>query len=68
MWSPSRIYLSTTIISYVNDITITTSLFEIMFVDDITILYSHPEIVSKTDVINKEPSEISNGPKQTNCL
>ena len=48
-------------IIYVNDITTSTSLFEIiLFADDTTLLYSHPEIVSKIDVINKELSEISN--------
>ena len=48
-------------ILYVNDITNTTSLFEIiLFADDTTLLYSHPEISSKIDPINKELNEISN--------
>ena len=46
---------------YLNDITNTTSLFEIiLFADDTTLLYSHPDISSKIDSINKELNEISN--------
>ncbi len=48
-------------ILYINDITNTTSLFEmILFIDDTTLLYSHPDISSKIDCINKELCEISN--------
>ena len=48
-------------ILYVNDITNTTSLFEIiLFADDTTLLYSHPDISSAIDIIDKELNEISN--------
>ena len=48
-------------ILYVNDITNTTSLFEIiLFADDTTLLYSHPDISSKITSINMELNEISN--------
>ena len=48
-------------ILYVNDIITTTSLFDIiLFADDTTLLYSHPDISSKINLINKELSEISN--------
>ena len=48
-------------ILYVNDITTTTSLLEIiLFADDTTLLYLHPDISSKITLINKELSEISN--------
>ncbi len=48
-------------ILYINDITSTTSLFEmILFADDTTLLYSHPNISSKINCINKELCEISN--------
>ena len=53
-------------IVYVNDITNTTSLFEIiLFADDTTLyyilyIYSHPDVSSKIDSINKELNEISN--------
>ena len=47
-------------ILYVNDITNTTSLFEIiLFADDTTLLYSHPDISSKINSINMELNEIS---------
>ncbi len=48
-------------ILYINYITSTTSLFEmILFADDTTLLYSHPDISSKINCINKELCEISN--------
>ena len=48
-------------ILYVNDITNTTSLFEvILFADDTTLLYSHPDTSSAIDLIDKELNEISN--------
>ena len=48
-------------ILYVNDITTTTSLLEIiLFADDTTLLYSHPDISSKVNLINNELREISN--------
>ena len=48
-------------ILYVNDITSATSLFEIiLFADDTTLLYSHPDIATKINLINKELSEICN--------
>ena len=48
-------------ILYINDIVNTTSLFEmILFADDTTLIYSHPDIASKIDSINKELCEISN--------
>ena len=48
-------------ILYVNDITSATSLFEIiLFADDTTLLYSHPDIANKINLINKELSEICN--------
>ena len=48
-------------ILYVNDITSTTSLFEIiLFADDSTLLYSHPDIATKINLINKELSEMCN--------
>ena len=62
MWCTPGIYLGPLLfILYVNDITNTTSLFEIiLFADDTTLLYSHPDISSKIDLINKELNEISN--------
>ena len=48
-------------ILHVNDIPSTTSLFEIiLFADDTTLLYSHPDIATKINLINKELSEIFN--------
>ena len=48
-------------ILYVNDITNTTVLFEIiLFAKDTTFLYSHPDISSKINSINMELNEISN--------
>ena len=48
-------------ILYVNYITSATSLFEIiLFADDTTLLYSHPDIATKINLINKELSEICN--------
>ena len=48
-------------ILYVNDITSATSLFEIiLFADDTTLLYSHPDIATKINLINMELSEICN--------
>ena len=48
-------------ILYVNDITTTTSLLDvILFADDTTLLYSHPDIPSKINLINNELREISN--------
>ena len=48
-------------ILYVNDITTTTSLLDvILFADDITLLYSHPDIPSKYNLINNELRETSN--------
>ena len=45
----------------VNDITNTTSLFEIiLFGDDTTLIYSHPDISSKINSINMELNENSN--------
>ena len=45
----------------VNDITTTTLLLDvILFADDTMLLYSHPDISSKINVINKELREISN--------
>ena len=55
--------LGSLLLIYVNNITTTTttSLFEIiLFADDNTLLYFNPEIVSKSNVINKELGEISN--------
>ena len=46
---------------YVNDVITTTSLFDIiLFADATTLMYSHPDISSKINLINKELSEISN--------
>lgn len=48
-------------ILYMNDITSTSSMLEfILFADDTTILYSHPEIETKNDLINNELLEVSN--------
>ena len=48
-------------ILYVNDITSATSLFEIiLFAGDITLLYSHPDIATKINLMNKELCEICN--------
>ena len=48
-------------ILYVNDITTTTSLLDvILFADDTTLLYSHPDIPSKINLINNELRETSN--------
>ena len=48
-------------ILYVNDITTTTSVLEIiLFAEDTTLLYSHPDISSIINVINKDLREISN--------
>ena len=59
MWCPSGIDFRTTVILYVNDITSATSLFEIiLFADDTRLLYSHPDIATKINLINKELSEI----------
>ena len=46
---------------YINDIVNTTSLLElILFADDTTLLFSHPDIASQNEIINKELQEISN--------
>ena len=56
-------------ILYVNDITKTTSLFEIiLFADDTTLLYSHPDIATKMNLINTELLEISNWFKANKLL
>jgi hypothetical protein len=48
-------------ILYINDIVNTTSLLElILFADDTTLLFSHPDIASKNDMINNELQEICN--------
>ena len=55
-------------ILYVNDITTATSLFEItLFADDTTLLYSHPNIATKINLINKELSEITGSRRQIVC-
>ena len=46
---------------YINDIVNTTSLLElILFADDTTLLFSHPDIASQNEIINKELQEICN--------
>ena len=48
-------------ILYVNDITYTSNVLDfILFADDTTILYSHKNINSKIDVVNKELCEVTN--------
>ena len=48
-------------ILYLNDIVNTTSLLElILFADDTTLLFSHPDIASQNEIINKELQEICN--------
>ena len=48
-------------IVYINDIVNTTSLLElILFADDTTLLFSHPDIASQNEIINKELQEICN--------
>ena len=48
-------------ILYVNDITYTSNMLEfILFADDTTILYSHKDINSKINVVNKELQEVNN--------
>ena len=48
-------------ILYINDIVNTTSLLElILFADDTTLLFSHPDIASQNEIINKELQEICN--------
>ena len=48
-------------ILYINDIVNTTSLLElILFADDTTLLFSHPDIASQNEIINKEVQEICN--------
>ena len=48
-------------ILYVNDVTNTSNVLDfIMFADDTTILYSHENIESKINLINKELEEVSN--------
>ena len=55
-------------ILYVNDITFTSNVLDfILFADDTTILYSHKDIISQVNVVNKELKEVSNWfKKQTN--
>ena len=49
-------------ILYINDITNASNILEfILFADDTTILHSSENIVNELPVINKEPSEISDG-------
>ena len=46
---------------YINDIVNTSSLLElILFADDTTLLFSHPDIVSKHEIINNELQKICN--------
>ena len=46
---------------YVNDITHTSNILDfILFADDTTILYSHKDVNSKKDVVNKELYEVTN--------
>ena len=46
---------------YVNDITYTSNILDfILFADDTTILYSHKDVNSKIDVVNKELYEVTN--------
>ena len=48
-------------ILYINDIVNTTSLLDlILFADDTTLLFSHRDIASKNDIINRELQEICN--------
>ena len=48
-------------ILYVNDITNASNVLDfLLFADDTTIVYSHKDINSKTDVVNKELNEVSN--------
>ena len=48
-------------ILYVNDITYTSNVLDfILFADDTTILYSHKDINSKIELINKELDEVTN--------
>ena len=48
-------------ILYVNDITFTSNVLDfILFADDTTILYSHKDINSQVNVVNKELKEVSN--------
>ena len=48
-------------ILYVNDITYTSNILDfILFADDTTILYSHKDVNSKINVVNKELYEVTN--------
>ena len=48
-------------ILYVNDITYTSNVLDfILFADDTAILYSHKDINSKIELINKELDEVAN--------
>ena len=48
-------------ILYVNDITNTSNVLEfVLFADDTTITYSHSDVISKFDMINKELQEVTN--------
>jgi hypothetical protein len=48
-------------IMYINDIVNTSSILDfVLFADDTTILYSHDNISSKLNVINKELAEVTN--------
>ena len=48
-------------IFYVNDITYTSNILDfILFADDTTILYSHKDINSKVNMVNKELQEVNN--------
>ena len=48
-------------ILYFDDITYTSNVLDfILFADDTTILYSHKDVYSKIDVVNKELYEVTN--------
>ena len=48
-------------ILYINDTVNTTSFLElILFADDTTLLFSHPDIASQNEIINKKLQEICN--------
>ena len=48
-------------ILYVNDITYTSNILDfILFADDTTILYSHKDVNSKINVVNKDLYEVTN--------
>ena len=63
MWCPTGLYTRSTsfyIVRY-NDITYTSNILDIiLFADDTTILYSHKDVNSKIDVVNKELYEVTN--------